>query len=121
MVILVPLGPGVFEGLHLPTVRDSGGPEGLCGEAHGFCSVSKLCPTLCSPTDCSQAALSFTIFPSLLKLVSTKWVMPFNHPILWDPFFCFSLSQHLEKEMVTHSSILPGKFQGLRSLAGYRP
>ena len=27
----------------------------------------------------------------------------------------------LEKEMATHSSILPGKSQGQRSLAGYSP
>ena len=27
----------------------------------------------------------------------------------------------LEKGMATHSSILPGKFHGLRSLAGYNP
>ena len=27
----------------------------------------------------------------------------------------------LEKEMATHSSTLPGKFHGLRSLAGYNP
>ena len=27
----------------------------------------------------------------------------------------------LEKEMATHSSILAGKFHGLRSLADYRP
>ena len=27
----------------------------------------------------------------------------------------------LEKEMATHSSILPGKSQGQRSLAGYGP
>ena len=28
---------------------------------------------------------------------------------------------HLEKEMATHSSILPGEFHGQRSLAGYSP
>ena len=27
----------------------------------------------------------------------------------------------LEEEMATHSSILPGKFHGQRSLAGYSP
>ena len=27
----------------------------------------------------------------------------------------------LEKEMVTHSSILPGEFHGQRSLVGYNP
>ena len=34
-----------------------------------------------------------------------------------------SLSQEdpLEKEMATHSSILPGEFHGQRSLASYRP
>ena len=32
-----------------------------------------------------QASLSFTIFQSLLKLMSIEWVMPSNHLILWCP------------------------------------
>ena len=44
------------------------------------CSITKLCPTLCNPMDCSmQAPLSFTISRSLLKLMSIELVMPSNH------------------------------------------
>ena len=38
-----------------------------------------------NPTDCSQASLSFTIFRSLLKLISVESVMPSNHLILFRP------------------------------------
>ena len=47
------------------------------------CSVTKLCPTLCdSWTAASQDSLSFTIFQSLLKLISIESVMPPNHFLL---------------------------------------
>ena len=47
------------------------------------CSVAKLCPTLCSPMDCSTpASLFFTVSYSL----STESVMLFNHLILRHPF-----------------------------------
>ena len=47
------------------------------------CSVTKLCPTLCDPMDCSTpASLSFTISRSLLKFTSIESVMPCNHHIL---------------------------------------
>ena len=40
-------------------------------------------------TAAHQASLSFTISPSLLKLMSIESVMPFNHLILCRPFsFC---------------------------------
>ena len=55
-----------------------------------FCcrSVAQSCPTLCDPMDYStQACLSFTVSWSLLKLMSTVSVMPFNHRILWCPLF----------------------------------
>ena len=38
-----------------------------------------------------------------------------------DPGSVLGLEDHLEKEMATHSSILPGEPHGQRSLAGYRP
>ena len=51
------------------------------------CSVSKLCPTLCDPMDCSmQALLFFTISRSLLKLIAIESVMPSNHLIICCPF-----------------------------------
>ena len=41
---------------------------------------------LCNSMDCStQASLSFTISPSLLKLMSTEPVMPSNHLVLCHP------------------------------------
>ena len=46
------------------------------------CSGTKWCLTLCSPKDCSQASLSFTISLSLLNLMSIESVMPSNHFIL---------------------------------------
>ena len=50
------------------------------------CSVSKLCPTLCDPMDCSmQALLFFTISRSLLKLIAIESVMPSNYFILCHP------------------------------------
>ena len=50
------------------------------------CSVTKSCPTLCYPMDCSTAGfLSLTIFRSLLKLMSIESVMPSNHLVLCRP------------------------------------
>ena len=47
-----------------------------------FSSVAQLCPNLCDPIDCrTQASLSFTVFRSLLKLMSNQSMMPFNHLI----------------------------------------
>ena len=45
------------------------------------CSVAQLCLTLCDPMD-FKVSLSFTIFRSLLKLMTIKSVMPSNHLIL---------------------------------------
>ena len=51
-----------------------------------FSSVTHSCPTLCDPlTAAPQASLSITNFPSLLKLMSIKSVMPSNHLILCQP------------------------------------
>ena len=47
------------------------------------CSVSKSCQTLCNTMVAArQASLFFTTSRSLLKLVSTESVMPFNYLIL---------------------------------------
>ena len=53
----------------------------------GCCAVAQPCLTLCDPMDWStrQASLSLTISQSLLKLMSTKSVMPFNHLVLCRP------------------------------------
>ena len=54
-----------------------------------FCccsSVTKLCPTLCDPMDCSSpGSPSLTIFWSLLKFMFIESVMPYNHLILCCP------------------------------------
>ena len=50
------------------------------------CSVAKSCPTLCNPVDCSKPGfLSFTIFRSLLKLMSIDFVILSNHLIFCCP------------------------------------
>ena len=49
-------------------------------------SVARSCPTLCSPWSAAhRASFSFTIFQSLLKLMSTVSVMPSNQLILCRP------------------------------------
>ena len=54
-------------------------PE-VCG------SVAQSCLTLGDPwTAARQASLSFTIFRSLLKLMSVELMMPYNHLILCRP------------------------------------
>ena len=51
-----------------------------------FSSVTQSCLTLCDPwTAVRQTSLSFTIFQSLLKLMSIESVMPSNHLILCHP------------------------------------
>ena len=53
----------------------------------GHCSFAKLYPTLCDSMKCSTpASLSFTISPSLLKLISIELVMPSNRLILCHSF-----------------------------------
>ena len=50
------------------------------------CSVTKSCPTLCDPMDCSTPGFrSFTVSWSLLKFMSMESVMPSNHLILCRP------------------------------------
>ena len=50
------------------------------------CSVTKSCPTLCDPMDCSLSGfLSFIISRSLLKFMSIESVMLSNHFILCCP------------------------------------
>ena len=51
-----------------------------------FSSVTQSCPTLCNPwTVAPQASLSITNSQSLIRLMSSKSVMPFNHLILCRP------------------------------------
>ena len=47
--------------------------------------VTQSCPTLCDPMDCSTPSFPITNTQSLLKLMSTKLVMPSNHLILCPP------------------------------------
>ena len=48
-------------------------------------SVAQSCLTLCDPMDCSTPSQSITNSWSLLKLMSTKSVMPSNHLLLCHP------------------------------------
>ena len=63
----------------------------LCPKLYYFparccCSVTKSCPTLCEPVDCSTPDfLSFTISLSLLKITSIELMIPSNHLILCHP------------------------------------
>ena len=51
-----------------------------------YCSIAKLCPTLCDPINCSTPGFpSFTISRGLLGLTSTESVLPPSHPILCRP------------------------------------
>ena len=54
-----------------------------------FSSVTQLCPTICSPMDCSTLGWPAPPTPTnswrLLKLMSTELVMTFNHLILCCP------------------------------------
>ena len=47
------------------------------------CSVSKSCPTLCNPMDCSMPG--FPILHHILEFVSIELVIPSNHLILCCP------------------------------------
>ena len=57
------------------------------------CSVTKSCPTLWDPMECSTPdSPFFTITWSLLKFMSTELVMPSNHLILTLFSFCLQSS-----------------------------
>ena len=52
------------------------------------CSVAKLCPTLCSPMDCSMPGSSVLHYlPEFAQFISTESVMPFSHFILCHSLF----------------------------------
>ena len=71
-----------------------------------WCSVTKLCLTLCAWTAACQASLSFTISLNLLKLMSTEPAMPSNHLILCCPLLLlpsiFPSIRISSKESVLH-------------------
>ena len=52
------------------------------------CSVTKLCPTLCNPMDCSTPGFPVLHhLPGFVQTVTTESVMPSNHLILCCPLF----------------------------------
>ena len=70
------------------------------------CSVTKLCPTLCSPTDCSTPSFSvFTISWSLLRFMSIESEMLFIQFILCCPLFLL-LSIFLSIRVFSSESVL---------------
>ena len=59
------------------------------------CSVAKSCLLFATPWNAArQDSLSFNIFQSLLKFMSTELVTPSNHLIFCLPLLAFNLSQH---------------------------
>ena len=71
------------------------------------CSVAQSCLALCDLwTAARQAALTFTISQSLLRLMSIKSVMPSNHLILSRPLFLlpsiFSSIRVFSNELALH-------------------
>ena len=72
-----------------------------CTRAHrkggSGCSVAQLCLALCDPTHCCTPGFpSFTIFWSLLKLMSIESMVPSNHLILCRPLCCQPLTNASE-------------------------
>ena len=66
--------------------QNSGPAPGRAKVFMSYCSVTKLCLTLCDPRTASrQASLFFTIWLSLIKLMSIELVMLLNHLILCRP------------------------------------
>ena len=55
-----------------------------------YCLVTKLCPTVCDPTDSSMTDSSLTISWNLLKFISIESVKLSKHLILCCPFPTFS-------------------------------
>ena len=51
----------------------------------GYCSVAKLCPTLCNPMDYSTPDFPVLHLQSLLQFMSIELVMLSNHLILYCP------------------------------------
>ena len=51
----------------------------------GYCSVAKLCPTLCNPMDYSTPDFPVLHLQSLLQFMSIELVMLSNHLILYVP------------------------------------
>ena len=57
---------------------------------YSYCLISKSCPTLCNPMDCSMpGSVSHTNSSNLPKFISIESVMPSNYLILCWPFSRF--------------------------------
>ena len=86
------------------------------------CSVSKLCPTLCDPMNCStphRASLPFSISWSFLKLMSIELVMPSNHLILLPFSQCVQLL--VIPWTIAHEAPLPWNFSYKNTGVGLFP
>ena len=56
------------------------------------CSVTKLCPTICHPMDCSMPGFPvLPCLPELAQLMPIESVMPYNHLILCHPLLLLPL------------------------------
>ena len=99
----------LLEPLSTPQTSDpfSGGILWLLPGGCWQCSVTKPCPTLCDPMNCSTPMNSFTISLSLLQLMSIESVMLSNHLILCRPLLLLSsiflsTSQLFSNELALH-------------------
>ena len=72
-----------------------------------FSSVTQSCPMFCDPMDgARQASLSFTVFQSLLKLMSIELVVPSSDLILYCPILLLpSISPSIR--IFSNESVLP--------------
>ena len=89
-----------------------------------FSSATQSCQTLCNPMDCNTPSFPvITSSWSLLKLVSTKSVMPSNHLILYYPLSLllsiFPSIGVFSNESVLHIKNLPHSFKELYNIPPY--
>ena len=87
------------------------------------CSVTRLCPTLCNPVDCSK--LGFPVLHHLPELAQTQvhWVSDAiqpSHPLPSPSPFAFNLSQH-ESSQVSWLFTLGGQSTGASASASVLP
>ena len=80
--------------------------------------LQKFCGRECKICFC----LNILYFTLLLNRTSLVAQTVKHLPAMWEiQVWSLDWEDPLEKEMATHSVLLPGKFHGLRSLVGYSP
>ena len=82
------------------------------------CSVTKSCPTVCDPMDCS--APGFIISRNLFKLMSMESVMPSNHLVLCRPLLLLP-SVFPNIRFFSNESVLHIRYQSTGALVSVLP